>query len=465
MGSSLNSSLMELLVSEDITPGQEPSYQLCKTLYAYHPLGGKMVDKPIQLAMSQRRDISIPDSPEERVVEAFEKVWEEIGANRFIENTARLARIYGVSALVCGLPDLDTSKPMLPEELSKPGLYFNSLDPLNTAGSLVLNQDPNSPDFQRPTLVTAAGQGYHPSRSIVMMNEQPLYIQFTTSSFGYVGRSAYQRALYPMKSFIRSMITDEMVTRKAGVLVAKMKPAGSIADRTMWQSLGFKRNVVKESETNNVINITPDEYIETLNMQNADTAMTTARKNIINNIASAANMPAKLLDNESFAEGFGEGTEDAKDVVRFIEGIRGDLDPLYSFFDRIVRYRAWTPEFYETIQNDFPQYKNVDYKTAFYQWSNSFVAKWPSLLVEPESKLVEVAEVKLKSLIATLEVLTLQVDPMNKARLIQWFADNVNADNTMFTSPLLLDYDELMNFVPPTPPQETDEPKPFSGSA
>jgi hypothetical protein len=75
IGTGLGSQLMELLNSEAICPGESPSYQLCKTIYAYHPLGAKMVDGPIRLAQSQERDISVPGSPESRVVDAFKQQW------------------------------------------------------------------------------------------------------------------------------------------------------------------------------------------------------------------------------------------------------------------------------------------------------------------------------------------------------------------------------------------------------
>ena len=117
------------------------------------------------------------------------------------------------------------------------------------------------------------------------MNEEPIYIHYTSSAFGFVGRSVYQRALFPLKSFIQSMITDDMVTRKAGVLIAKIKPAGSIIDKTMAAMTGLKRNILKDAETNNVISIGQDDSVEAINMQNTDTAMTVARKNLLENIA------------------------------------------------------------------------------------------------------------------------------------------------------------------------------------
>ncbi|OUE47292.1 hypothetical protein BZY94_06210 [Burkholderia territorii] len=461
-GSRLSSSLSDLLMADDILPGSEPSYQLCKTIYVSHPLGGKIVDQPIKLAMSQKRKISIPGGPEERIREAFERKWKEINADAYIANTWRLAKIYGAAAIVYGAKDIDTDAPIAPEKLSKLQLYFNALDPLNTAGSLVLNQDPNAPDFQKPTVVTAAGQKYHPSRCLVFFNEAPLYIEYTNSAFGYTGRSVYQRALYPLKSFVQTMVADDMISRKVGVIVAKMKQAGSIADRAMAVFQGIKRNVVKEAQTNNVINIQPDEAIETLNLLNADGALTVGRKNILENIAAAVPQPAKLLNSESYAEGFGEGTEDAKEIVRYIEHERQTVQPLYEFFDNIVMRLAWNEEFFAALQADLPDYKRMTYNEAFYQWKNAFVAEWPSLLVEPESELVKVDDVKLKALIAAIEVLNPSLDPDNKARVIQWFEDNLNDIKHLFSNPMQLDYEALKSYVPPEPPATPGEPEPFN---
>ena len=102
-------------------------------------------------------------------------------------------------------------------------------------------------------------------------------------------------------------------------------------------------------------------------------------------------MPAKILQNETFAEGFGEGTEDAKMVAGYIDGIRVWLCPLDDYFDKIVMYRAWNEEFYKTLRAKHEEYyEGVDYMTWFKEMQNTFVATWPSLLREPESELVKV---------------------------------------------------------------------------
>lgn len=471
-GSAIGTQLQSLLMCDAIVPGAETSYQIAKTIYLYHPLGGKMVDAPISMAQSQQRKISIPNSPEERVREQFEAEWSRIGADKHIANTRRMSRIYGIGSVIFGAVEKPTDQPIDPFEFPKIEMYFNVLDPLNTAGSLVLNQDPNSPDFQKHLAIRVAGQAYHRSRACVMLNEEPVYIAYTQSAFGYVGRSVYQRALFPLKSFVQSMITDDLVTRKAGVLVAKVKPAGSITDRSMLQMLGIKRNFVKEAENNNVISVAPEEDIASLDLQNLDGAAGYARKNVLENIAVSADMPAKMLNSETFAEGFGEGTEDAKNVARYIDRERVTMKPLYDFFDNIVMFRAWNEEFYATIQNEFPEeYGGVDYKTAFYRWKNSFAAEWPSLLTEPDSEKAKSEDVKLKAIIATMEVLLPTLDPENKARLIDWAASNMNANKMLFSDPLNLDMDAFREYVPPTASpedaagQEIEAPKPFAAAA
>ena len=109
-----------------------------------------------------------------------------------------------------------------------------------------------------------------------MMNEEPIYIHYTSSAFGFVGRSVYQRALFPLKSFIQSMITDDLVTFKAGLLIAKQKPAGSIVSSMMKAAAGIKRTMLQEGATGNVLSIDIDEEIGSIDLTHTSTAMTTA---------------------------------------------------------------------------------------------------------------------------------------------------------------------------------------------
>ncbi|HEY0181247.1 MAG TPA: anti-CBASS Acb1 family protein [Rhodopila sp.] len=472
-GSKIGSHLERLLGAEAIEPGSEPGYELCKVIYTSHPLGSKIVDTPIQMAQSMPREIAVPGSPGERVVKAFTDKAKQIGEDDLTANLARQASIYGVSSIILGVKDMPSDATIDPYDLpklhSEDRLFFNVVDPLNTAGSLVLDQDPNSPMFQKHDGVAVNGRRYQAGRACTLLNEKPVYIKYSDSAFGYVGRSVFQRALYPLKSFIQTMRADDMVARKAGIIVAALKAVSSAANRMMAAIVGIKRSIIKEAQTDNVISIGEGETVTTLDMANVDKALGTARRHVLENVASACPMPAIILNSQTFAEGFGEGTEDAKNVALFIDGKRSWMQPAYDWLDKIVMHLAWTPEFYATIQAEFPEeYRDVSYESAFNGWADSFQAQWPSLLKEPESKEVEVEDIKAKTIIAMLETMLPEVDPENKVRVIEWAANNLNENKRMFPYPLVLDYDTLREYTPPTPEPALEaphEPRPFSAAA
>lgn len=452
--------LMAILNQDDIEPGADPSYAACKTIYSYHPLGSKMVDAPLSLAQSMPRTLTVPNCPEEELLKAWRKEWDSlgrIGADRLILNTMRTARIYGIASIVTGTREEKPDVPLDMWTLHKQDLYFNVLDPLNTAGSLVLDQDPNAPDYQKPRAIRSGPITYHPTRAVVVMNEEPLYIQWSNSAFGFVGRSVYQRALFPLKSFIRTMITDDMITQKSGVIVFKQKTGSSIVDNVAQVFSAAKRALVKIATLGNILQIGVGEDVESLDLNNLKDPYELARNNIMKNIATAANMPASMINQETLAEGFGEGTEDAKQIARYIDGVRIEMRPLYEYFDNLVMHRAWSPEFYKTIQRNFPEYETVRYETAFYQWKNAFTAEWPNLLVEPDSKAVERDAKIMESAIGVAEIALPACDPDNKAAIIAWLADTMNARKMLVSSPLNIDQDALAAYTPPTP--EPKEPE------
>jgi hypothetical protein len=353
--------------------------------------------------------------------------------------------MYGIASIAMLVDGMKSSEKIDYWDLPDLNISFNILDPLNTSGSLVLNQNPNAMDFMKYSQIAVSGTSYHPSRSVTVTNEKPIYLGYTTSAFGFVGRSVYQRSFYPLKSYIKSLIADDLVETKVGVLVAKIKQPGNFVDNIMAWAAGFKRSLVKEAETGNVLNITPDEDIESLNMQNLEGPHVLARRNILENIANSVDMPVKLLTQESFAEGFGEGSEDAKAVARYMDRMRETMDPVYRFLDRIVMHRAWTPAFFDSMKVMFPEkYGKMEYKEAFYQWMNSYQALWPSYLREPDSDQVKVDDTKMKAAISIYQILEFSFDPENKARLIQWIADAITNNKLLYSSPLNLDYKKLL---------------------
>lgn len=446
-GSSLGNMLADLLMAPDIQPGETPSYQVCKVIYLYHPLGAKIAEKPISMAQAKPREIEVKDAPGERIKDKFLEQWEADQGDFQVFQGAVLSRVYGVAGVAVIIAGEDPSTPLDYWSLANKDIEFNILDPLNMAGSFTTAQNPNDPDFMKLRQMRVAGQRYHPSRYVTKINEQPIYLGWTNAAFGYVGRPVYQRALYPLKSFISTMITDDMVARKAGLLIAKIKGPGSIVNRIAAGFAALKRQMLKLGRTGNVVTIGLDESVETLDMVNIDGAMNAARKDILENIAAAVPMPALLLNDETMGGNFHEGSEDAYAIAAWVDVVRKDLKVLYAFMDRIIQHRAWTPEFYVTIQKDFPEYKNIDYEVAFYKWRNTFTATWPEIIKEPESDQIKVEQTKLGGMFEAFDKLLPLCDPYNKGELVDWVVNNINEMQLLFPVPLILEVDKIVKMA------------------
>lgn len=449
--------LITLLDSDDIQPGMSAGYQTCKTIYLFHPLGGKMVDRPIKMAMNESRTVHISQTYgiEQRLRDAFEREWKALGADKHIANAARISRIYGVSAIAMLVDNQEPSSAVDYRTLYKHNVTFNILDPLNTAGSIVLNQDPNAQDFQKVDGIRVAGKPYHKSRCVVQQNEDPIYLAYNSAAFGFTGRSVYQRALFPLKSFIQTMRTDDMVSVKGGLLVTKIQGPSSVVNNMMQKLSGIKRMMLKRGKTGEVLQIGANDSIESIDLSNLEKPLDSSRNHILENIAAAADMPAIILNSETFAQGFGEGTEDARSVAVYIDNIREWLEPLYDYFIRICQYRAWSLEFFNSLRADFPELKNT-YSLYFSSWINNFEYRWPSSLKEPESEKVKVDEIRFKAIVSMLEVLLPQVnmDDENRALLIEWAQTNANANESLFPQRLDLDIDSLKANRPQQPQGE-----------
>ncbi len=448
-GQNFGNALTEIMDCNEIRIGDAPSYQTCKTIYAYHPLGAKLVEAPIKLAQSQEREITVAKGPTDLVRDAFVKEWKDVGVDEIIFDVVRQARIYGIASVAIVVKGEDSAQPIKLDELYKKEIAFNVFDPLITAGSLIYSQNPNAIDYQKTTgTLSVQGQIYHHTRTAVQLNEKPLFIEWTTSAFGFVGRSVYQRTLYALQSYLQTMRTDDMVARKAGIIVAMIKQAGSIVNALMEGAAWFKRNIVKEAQTGNVINIDVGEEISAIDLTNVNAAMEQTRKDILNNIAAGAGMPSILVNEETFAEGFGEGSEDAKHVALFIEQFRDEMRRLYEFFDEIIQYRAWNEEFFEALKNEFPdEYGNETYNVVFAKWKKAFTTRWPSLIVEPDSEKAKKDDISLKGVTSIAEILLPLADPANKATIITWIADTINTLDTIFTVPLVIDAEAFAEYA------------------
>ncbi|ENA9695578.1 DUF1073 domain-containing protein [Salmonella enterica subsp. enterica] len=456
----LTSQLMEILQSDDIEAGTDVGYQTCKLIWQYHPLGGKLVEKPITMALCKPRRYELETDPQGRVVKQFEETWNRIKIEEKIRNFFFVSRCYGAASVGVGTRSLGSSVPLPDFGLKEDDVFINVWDPLNSAGSAVTSQDPNDPEFQaaKKTL-EINGKRWHPSRTQIVFNGTPIYLEYQSSAFGFTGRSVFQRILYPLKSFIGTMTADDLVAEKCGVLVAKTKQNGSVASGVIARAMGRKRENVKLARNKGVLSIGTEENIESLNLQNIDKALETSRNDIIANIAAGSDVPAILLKDEAFANGFGEGAEDSKAISQYIDGVREGIDPVMAFFENVVQYIAWSEEFYNALKAEFPDIITEDYKTTFYRWRSEFSASWVELVEEPPAKQQESDNKAVEGATKVYDSLVDKLDPVNKAALAEWLANVLNNTITYGEDPLILDIDSLSSYEPPVsvPFNEPDE--------
>ncbi len=446
IGTPFNASLQGIMDADDVAPGTDVGYETCKALWQYHPLGGKIVEKPITLAQTDGQTITVAGVAEDEIVEAFHNEWK--GPTDYTakaRDVMHIARAYGGGALVFGFPDLPTDQALGDwfELQTRPGLYFNLFDPLNLVGSTITNQNPNAPDFQKPQPeITAAGQPYHPSRSITVFNGTPIYLAWQSSSFSYSGRSVFQRALFSLKTYLQVMKTTDMASVKAGLLVAKTKQNTSIVDRMVEKFGAVKRAFLKEAKTGQVLQVGENDTVESLNLQNLDGTIKITREHNIADISAETDVPAILLKDEAYAQGFSDGEQDMMNVVQFINHVRGQMGGVYDYLNRICCYRAWTPALFETLQAKYPDaLGGKDYKAWFFECRARFKATWPSLIQEPEGEKTERNAKKLKAIADLFKVLNPGIDPANGAKLRQWIVDAVNGMPELFDN--IMDFDPM----------------------
>jgi len=81
---------------------------------------------------------------------------------------------------------------------------------------------------------------------------------------------------------------------------------------------------------------------------------------------------------------------------------------------------------------------------------------------ESESEKVKVEETKLKGLTEIARTIIPIMDQQNRARVVEWMADNLAEMPDLFQSTLTLDYETIAEYEPPIPLEEPTEPKPRS---
>ncbi|MDF7674756.1 DUF1073 domain-containing protein [Acetobacteraceae bacterium ESL0709] len=437
-------SLWEALSDDSIYPGHRPGYELCKLIAVAHPLGHKITAAPIEQALREKPAHTISTEPHDDVVREFERVWQELGCDEAIMSCAIQSRIYGAATITIGGVDtkgdeLPTDRMLTAEELAHETIYLNVYDPLPTAGSLTIDQNPNSPDYLKaPRRIKAGSKIYTSGRFCLLMNQSPVYLSWTSSAFGFSGRSSFAQIIYDLGTYLRALRAIRMVADKAGIIVAKFEQTGSTTDQLQASAIDAARKVLKNARNGDIFSIGINDSLESLNLQNIDTALQNAMEETIKSIAAGAAMPAPMLNSEAFAYGFSGGEQDAMRVASYLMERRDWLMPLYRFLQPNIMRRAWNRDFIASMRVKDPvRYGPMGDEAIFQEWRNNFHMEWPSLIEEPESEKQKTAQQLFSASLDTWRELSPALSSQDKNRLLNWVVACVN-DSGFFPTRLEL---------------------------
>lgn len=427
------------------------THDIAKLIYKSHPLANRLCRYPISMAISRGFEFKIPNAPQEAIDE-FTNGLNEFQLDTRIVQLHTLKKVFGVSSVIAGQSGRDTGDYLdfdLMANSDKNDIYFNVLEPLITAGSIVSSLDPNSGKFLNPTRVSAQGKYYHSSRCRVTQNEeeQADWLDYEATGFGFLARSAFYRAFPLLQIFLLIKLAEIKLTHKLGVLVIHHENPGNAITQQMEGVNLLKRAMIKMADVNNDILMGREDAVEAINLTNAQEVLTTLRDACLTDIATAAgNMPASLLRNESLAQGNGDGTHDKeKEDLYFVE-TQKSLAATYKWADEIVQRAVWTREFVARVQENHSELQGKSYGYIIRLWQSGYERVFNPPSVPSEQEKAQTATTIVKAMADFVAAINsaAKLGQENSSRVAMWMANNIN-DLKLLPNDLELDPDDIQD--------------------
>lgn len=434
-----------LLESTTILPGAQPSYEMCKAIASAHPNGRRIVTASVNLAVAKGCHFNFPDDVENTLEKHLKDVLEEVGGFGPVKSLLEDKRIYGQAVMIIGAwhNTLDEKTGKTKKEYAKStenlsldqienwNLFFNIVDPQILGGRQNIGQNPTKEDYQKfGNIVEVESQTYIRSRFIGVLNTVPQWIWWSNSAYSFGGLSAYASCLYQLRTLLELEITLWFITKKMGLLVYKQKQDEDVPTEMSIQAQAHKARKAKRGETGNVLGISIEEDIQSINLTTLHQALAEAKKQALQGIAVATGEPATILGSESFANGWTSGNTDAELVKNFLKNVQtNEVEPVLRFMLSFVMKRAFTPEYLEQYNKEFQKkIRNAD------DLLDSLTIEWPDPLSTEKdeinlSKEKDKQEIdQLNAFISAYSVISngVQTLPDTVASMTKVLIDNIN---------------------------------------
>ena len=347
-------SWLRMLAAEEDTFSHQDALEFLK----HHPLLLAITGKPVIDALGRGFEYSFPDTnivPEAK--ERFEKIANQ--ATVPVIRAFKLAFVYGAAGIGLVVNNEDPNKPIdtgwFSQQLEN-GYAISTFDSLITAGSFTANIDPNSVEFQKVLDFSVNGKKYHYSRCKVVFNplEDPNYLQWESTAYGFVSASIIKRALPALQDYLLNKIAKRKLLKKVASFVHKQDAKSTVYDKITEYVAKIKRSKVEDLTSGEAVIIGTEESIESFNLSNHQQVMQFLSDDNMDDIANATGWQASYLKHAMLSTGMADGSNDAAQIDKMLYGVQNFTKPIFEWIDDILFYVAWTDSFIDSIALQYP---------------------------------------------------------------------------------------------------------------
>lgn len=354
------------------------SYEECREIYRFWPLGKRVVSALPNFAMSAGREFSIKDAPPE-VAEEIKKTAEQMDLEGTVNKASVYARIYGLSFIFVSTPEDTPDKPLTYKDIQQ-GFNFNVLDPLAMGGNIAIDINPLSYNFNKPLGYTIKGHKVNSKRIFACYNDIPLYYQWNKSSFSWSGPSIYQNMTLLIRSWNRAIIAIQRISTKAASIIVKSK---DIVYQTGVNIQAINKNLrlIRDMENDGIADIKVGEDVEFFHLTGITEIDTIIEKIQSGLMMSLNDTPSSILLDRNIAQSMSDGDNDMKAIIIAVDRFRkGTLTPIYEFVDKFLLYKTFTPQFIKQMKQKYPDlYANMGENEILAHWMENYTFEYNNI--------------------------------------------------------------------------------------
>lgn len=361
------------------------SYLECKDIYRFWPLGKRIASALPRFALSAKRTFIVKEAPQE-VNDKLTEFAESLNLDDIVLRTSIYARVYGLSCIFVACPS-NRLNALTYKQVQNEQIVFNVLDPLAMGGSIVVDNDPLSPTFSKPTAVHIQGNAVEPSRLCIVYNDIPLYYKFNPSSFSFSGPSIYQNMTLLIRSWNRCIIAMQRLATKAASIIKTTKDNSNVTGINI-RAIERNLSLIRSIENDGIASIRSGEELQFFNLTGVSEVDSIIQQLNTSLMMALSDTPSGILLDKNLSVGLNDGSEDMKAILMAVDHFRISLLlPMYNFLDKFLCYKAFSPQFIKQMKSEYPDlYRELTPNQILTKWIQDYSFEWGELYPQNENE-------------------------------------------------------------------------------